>query len=55
MMLAMVESYVAGLDDSSAVMAKEWAAEQRELAARGGSASVPSAQFSASLGGAHVR
>jgi SAM-dependent methyltransferase len=35
MMLAMVESYVAGLDDASAVMAKEWAAEQRELAARG--------------------
>ena len=33
--LAMVESFVAGLDAESAVLAKEWAAEQRELAARG--------------------
>ena len=35
MAVPMVASYVAGLDDASAVMAKEWAAEQRELGARG--------------------
>ncbi len=33
--LAMVESFVAGLDAESSVLAKEWGAEQRELAARG--------------------
>ena len=35
MALALVENYVAGLGAASAVMAKEWAAEQRELDARG--------------------
>lgn len=35
MAVPMVESYVAGLDHGSAVIAKEWAAEQRELGARG--------------------
>ena len=35
MALPMVETYVAGQGDASAVMAKEWAAEQRELGARG--------------------
>jgi arsenite methyltransferase len=33
--LAIVSNFVAGLDAESAVLAKEWAAEQRELAARG--------------------
>ena len=33
--LAMVESFVTGLDAESALLAKDWAAEQRELAARG--------------------
>jgi arsenite methyltransferase len=33
--LALVENFVAGIDAESAVVAKEWAAEQRELAARG--------------------
>jgi ubiquinone/menaquinone biosynthesis C-methylase UbiE len=33
--LSLVENYVAGLDDASTVMAKEWAAEQRDLGARG--------------------
>jgi SAM-dependent methyltransferase len=35
MAVPMVESFVAGLDDASAVMAVEWAAEQRELGTRG--------------------
>jgi SAM-dependent methyltransferase len=35
MAVPMVESYVAGRDDAYAVMAKEWATEQRELGARG--------------------
>jgi arsenite methyltransferase len=33
--LALVANFVAGLDAGSAVMAKEWAAEQRDLSARG--------------------
>lgn len=33
--VALVEGFVAGLDAESGVLAKEWAAEQRELAARG--------------------
>jgi hypothetical protein len=33
--LALVENFVAGLDAGSDVLAKEWAAEQRELGARG--------------------
>jgi arsenite methyltransferase len=34
-MLPMIEGFVSGLDAESAVVAKEWAAEQRELDARG--------------------
>ena len=33
--VSLVEGFVAGLDPESAVLAKEWAAEQRELGARG--------------------